>query len=722
MRSAITRISAILIALLMVVSLLPAAVFAAGRTVNYELQSAGVQQTKISKNTLVSIIVRISDPALSLDPAAPAEGQLHAYKLADSFTESSTASVAYSIATPNDYTITFSGLVYTGDGQSFIFKTSEDGRTTYKKEALTIDEAVVYVAPPDDGDDYVPTPSDPPVVIISVASAPEMVKAKDEFEVKFTVENKSNKTLNDVYACFNATGDYRLEGYTSKISLASIGAKKSATFTAKFKASDSLNAEYIPLAVDLQYTYNNNIQTTNGNTSETFYLTSQRQGEEPPKEVIPEPVVIVTGSVIDVIKEKQEFQYTVYFENKGKTPLTNCSVKLAAGNDLILRNESTTVLLNDIPAGGKGSVTLKLKAADVITSNTQSVSVNLRYYYDGGSGIANQQGSVSESFDLLANVTKQKEEGPTIISGPVPNVIITDYSFGGENVTAGEPFDLKVTFKNTGKVAIENIVCVVDCGQHFTINGATNTTYYSSVGANSSQTLDVPLQVLATAATGAQNVGISFQYEYVDNGVRSQNSSNINISIPVSQPDRLEFGEPVMYDYMAYVGMETTIVLDYVNKGKSEVSNVEAEVIGDVDVLQQNQYLGNFGSGAGGNISFVVTPWNAGTNELTFKITYEDANGNTVVREIPYTFESEEMAWGDPGEFDDPGAWEDPVPEKQGFLQGMPWWGWVIAAAVVLAVLLIVLKSIKKNKAKKAVKAAESEWNVFDEVNENKEA
>ena len=728
MRSATTRISAIFIALLMIMSLLPAAVFAASASepeiTSYVLKNgSGNPMSKIEKDQSGAITIYITDTAVTLDPASPAADQLDAYKLLDNFNKATFYDVTYEIFSEHTYAVTFAYLSYTGVGQTLKFKLSDDGKASYSELSLAVDKAVPYVEPVTPEPEYdPPTPIDPPLVVISIDSAPEMVKAGDEFEVKFTVENKGKKTLSDVYANFEATGDYRLDGYKTKISLPDIGSKKAESFTAKFKASEALDAEFFALTTELQYTYYNNIQTTNGSTSETFYITSQKKGKEDPKEIIPEPVVIVTGSVIEPITPKKEFEYTVTFNNKGTTALTNPVVKLTSGGDLILKNESTTVLIPDIPAGGKGTVTLKLKAADKITSPMQDVGVSMKYYYDDGSGVVNTAGNVSENFSLASVVTKEEQsEGPIVIASPVPNVIITDYSFGGENVIAGEPFNLDVTFRNTGRVPIENIVCVVSGGQNFTINGATNTTYYSSVGANSTQTLSVPLQTLATANTGAQNVEISFQYEYVDNKVRSQNSSSINISIPVSQPDRLEFGEPVMYDYMAYTGMETTIVLDYVNKGKSEVANVEAEVIGDVDALQQSQYLGNFGSGMSGNISFVLTPWMAGMTDVTFKITYEDANGNTVVREIPFSFQVEDMNYDEPA-WDDPGAWEEPVPEKQGFIQNMPWWGWAIAGLVVLSGAGLTIKGIKKKKAKKAVKAAESEWNVFDEVSENKEA
>ena len=165
-------------------------------------------------------------------------------------------------------------------------------------------------------------------------------------------------------------------------------------------------------------------------------------------------------------------------------------------------------------------------------------------------------------------------------AGPVPNIIITNFTYGDGSVAVGTNFDLGFTFQNMGKVAVGNMVVTVDGGENFAISGGTNTFYYDSLWAGYSLTQTVPMQVLSSAKNGAQGIDINFKYEYVDGGTRNSNTSDIKISVPVSQPDRFELGDPVLPDAIN-AGEESTISMEYVNKGKGDVSNVEASIEGD---------------------------------------------------------------------------------------------------------------------------------------------
>ena len=63
---------------------------------------------------------------------------------------------------------------------------------------------------------------------------------------------------------------------------------------------------------------------------------------------------------------------------------------------------------------------------------------------------------------------------PTPVSGPVPNIIVTNFTYGGDSVAAGAKFDLNFTFQNMGQVAVANMVVTVDGGESFAIAGGTN--------------------------------------------------------------------------------------------------------------------------------------------------------------------------------------------------------------------------------------------------------
>ena len=535
-------------------------------------------------------------------------------------------------------------------------------------------------------------PVSEPVVIVT-RSALEPVSGGQEFTLTISYRNAGATALVNPVAKVSLSEGLMLLDDSSTFILKDIPAGATGTVTLRLRAADQLTSATQSVSTDLRYSYNSGSSLTQASVSESLPVPAKVSGS------VSEPVVLITRNAMDPVSAKDEFDLTITFRNAGTTALISPVARISTPNDLVLQNDTATFILEDIPAGEARSIVLKLKASDQISSSMLTVSADLRYSYDAGGTISSA--TASEQLSLTANPTAGNS------SSPVPNLIISDFSFGGSSVAAGEPYDLTFTVRNTGTLAVENIVAVVNGGECFTINGATNTFYYTAIPAGGSQTQTIPLQTLATARTGAQTVSLSFRYEYVDNGNRSSSSADITLSIPVYQPDRLEFGTPSLFD-TAYAGMETTITMTYVNKGKGDISNVEASISGDVDVLQASQYLGNFESGKSGNISFVVTPWNAGDIDLTITITYEDANAETVTKEFPLTLSVMEM----PGPIDpiDPVDPVDPVPENN----GLKWWVYVIIGAVVAAVAVIIPVSVKKKKAKTAASAA-SQWDDWDD-------
>ena len=158
---------------------------------------------------------------------------------------------------------------------------------------------------------------------------------------------------------------------------------------------------------------------------------------------------------------------------------------------------------------------------------------------------------------------------------------------------------------------------------------------------------------------------------------------------------------------MVYAGEENSITMSYVNKGKSDILNVEATLEGNVDTYTPVQNIGNLEPGKSGTIAFSVTALEAGEAEFTIKVTYEDANGDTKTREFPVTMAVEEMVFDDSGmeEPMDPGMEE---PEKTGLrlpvILG-------IAAAVIIAAILI----IRKRKKAAALKKEAAMWDSWDD-------
>ena len=442
-----------------------------------------------------------------------------------------------------------------------------------------------------------------------------------------------------------------------------------------------------------------------GNTvpvRECVPYTEPTPAPEPTPEVIPEPrAVFNSDGTSTSIAAGETKTITVYIQNAGTTAMRDPILTFKSSGSLLIMG-SQDYMLDDIRAGRDTAVTVTVKAPDKIEAQMQTIDASLSFYYDNGTQLTG--GSASGSVSVLSTVTKDTKDEETIAS-PTPIVILSKYNYGGSSVAAGSSTNLSFSFTNTSKtIKIENVMVTVTGGQDLMLNGSTNTFYFESVAASGSKTVTVPMKAAQLISASAQDVKIDVTYEYVDQNARKSGNATLSLSVPLYQPDRFELSEPKT-SYTGYVGEETSLTIDYVNKGKSAINNVEATISGDIDTPTAYQRVGTIDGGKNGTIAFAVTPQLEGENQVKIVITYEDSNGNTKERVFEATVEAMAYEPTDPG-MDDPGM-IDPEPAST-----FPWKYVIIAVVAALIVLLIVLR-IRKKKAKQ--KAEQALWDKWDE-------
>lgn len=452
-----------------------------------------------------------------------------------------------------------------------------------------------------------------------------------------------------------------------------------------------------------------------GNTvpvRECVPYTEPTPAPEPAPEVIPEPrAVFNSDGTSTSIAAGETKTITVYIQNAGTTAMRDPILTLKSSGSLLIMG-SQDYMLDDIRAGRDTAVTVTVKAPDKIESQMQTIDASLSFYYDNGTQLTG--GSASGSVNVLSTVTKDTKDEETIAS-PTPIVILSKYNYGGSSVAAGSSTNLSFSFTNTSKtIKIENVMVTVTGGQDLMLNGSTNTFYFESVAASGSKTVTVPMKAAQLISASAQGVQIAVTYEYVDQNARKSGNATLSLSVPLYQPDRFELSEPKT-SYTGYVGEETSLTIDYVNKGKSAISNVEAIISGDIDSPTPYQRVGTIDGGKNGTIAFAVTPQLEGENQVKIVITYEDSNGNTKERVFEATVEAMAYEPSDPGT-DDPGM-IDPEPQST-----FPWKYVIIAGVAALIVLLIVLRIRKKKAKQKAEQALWDKWDEEEIAEEKKEA
>ena len=439
--------------------------------------------------------------------------------------------------------------------------------------------------------------------------------------------------------------------------------------------------------------------------------TEPKPEPEPTPETIPAPrAVFNSDGMVSAIAAGETKVITVYIQNAGTTAMRDPILTLKSSGSLLIMG-SQDYMLDDIRAGRDTAVNVTVKALDKVESQMQTIDASLSFYYDDGTQLTN--GSASGSVNVLSAVSNDGQNED--IASPTPIVILSKYNYGGSSVAAGASTNLSFSFTNTSKkLAIENVMVTVTGGSDLMLNGSTNTFYFDSVAAGGSKSVTVPMKAAQLISASAQNVQIAVTYEYVDQNARKSGSATLSLSVPLYQPDRFDLSEPKT-SYTGYVGEETSLTIDYVNKGKSAISNVDATISGDIDSPTPYQRVGTIDGGKNGTIAFAVTPQLEGENQVKIVITYEDSNGNTKERVFEATVEAMAYEPADPG-MDDPGM-IDPEPAST-----FPWKYVIIAVVAALIVLLIVLRIRKKKAKQKAEQALWDKWDEEELAEEKKEA
>ena len=231
----------------------------------------------------------------------------------------------------------------------------------------------------------------------------------------------------------------------------------------------------------------------------------------------------------------------------------------------------------------------------------------------------------------------------------IPHIIVSQYDYGTTQVSAGQVIDLNLSFENTStQYDLDNIVMKITTPDGFSITSSSNTYHFDHLDVGESISKTINMQANPNAEAQSYAINIEFSFQYIANDTRKSGESSESISIPVTQPDRFSVDE-IQVPTSLYVGDEYNLSINFVNKGKTQVYNVTAELRGNMQNSGERSFIGNVASGAEESADFYVTPTEAGKMEGEVVISYEDASMN--VREVtrPFTIMVEEMPYVDPG-------------------------------------------------------------------------
>lgn len=477
-----------------------------------------------------------------------------------------------------------------------------------------------------------------PLLVLDKYDYGKTLKPGTTVKVQGTIKNMSKEVdATNVTILVNPPEGIISKQASNKVFIDKIkkGESKKVEFT--FGLDDSLTTGFKTVDLTMQYQYMNGKDRKDKEVTEKLNLPITSSNAQIGKEPL---IVLESYDYGDTAVAGNTFTVNAVLKNLSKeTNADNVTVLVNGTEGLVSQEASNKVFIDKIKRGSTKTISQTFLVDKSVATGFKNIDLTIQYQYESGKERKDKE--VSEKMYISVKSSKKKT-GSTSTKKRTPSVMISEYKYGGK-VPAGKTFTLDMVLKNTStELPIENLMVSLDVAEGLAITSSSNTFYFENIEEGGTASQSVEMQALPNAKASSTKVTVNFKYEYVDKKERNSVSSSEIIAIPVYQPDRMEFAMGDLPEFMN-VGEEGNITIQYVNKGKSSIYNLAAEIKGNLTSKDKLQNLGNVESGNSGSIDFYVTPEKAGKAKGNIIITYEDDNLEVKTIKIPYEVEVQEM-------------------------------------------------------------------------------
>ncbi len=378
---------------------------------------------------------------------------------------------------------------------------------------------------------------------------------------------------------------------------------------------------------------------------------------------------------------------TVTLFNRGTGTIRNAKVSLTLPTGMSLESGAAAKAVGSFTPNGTVSASFPIICDSNIKNGSYEIVVNIEgQSYMSNSSSEPTQATLKEA--IYIPVKNGKADQKLDVAKPI--LMVSDYSFGGNAVSAGSTFPLKLTLLNTSNVDLQNIkITVTAANGTFIPVGSSNSFYVEKIAAKESYSKTLNFSSNIEIAQGSHSLTVACEYEDTD---KHAYASDDVISVPVVQKTKLVVDNIVdpgglMVGNMGYASV------NFRNMGKTQLNNLVITVEGDFTMDGTNVYfVGNMQSGKSDYYNWQFYPNEAGTCTGTVTFTYEDAAGTEHTYIQDFSFEVAEAFV--PDYSDMPMEPVDPV-------NSMPLWQKIAIPVAAIAAVIIIVKLVKRHKAKK---------------------
>ena len=224
-----------------------------------------------------------------------------------------------------------------------------------------------------------------------------------------------------------------------------------------------------------------------------------------------------------------------------------------------------------------------------------------------------------------------------------PRVYIEEYSISGDEIVAGEQFDLTLKIRNSSRYydVYSVMVSFDDENEYiYPIYGDSNQYYINRIYARNNTQITIPMQ--AAEDISVDKIPLKISVTYTDNYFIEKQLNESEIFLPVRLTGDLKIVSSSVPSVVS-VGAKARISLVYENVGSETLYNIALNVVSSsIEGGEMTTNLYNLSGGSRKTAEIYLDCDQVGKNQFSVCFTYEDEDGkkqetNKVVHNIKIT-------------------------------------------------------------------------------------
>lgn len=527
----------------------------------------------------------------------------------------------------------------------------------------------------------------------------QAVYAGDIFTLSFKVKNPSNSTdLKNITLRLSGGEIFTVANDVDTIFTQTLAKGQSVQLSKSFYCSKSAAVGMYPITVSAVYEYDDGESGTLQGASEFSYSVQVKQGASSASSQADTPSFVSSFSTSKKsLQNGDSFKLNFKLTNKSATTdVKNVNIKLSGGEAFSILEDVDTIYKDKISKNSTASFSKQFVCSKNTASGNYPITASVTYEYTENG--EKQQGTAEFSFSV--GVTKKAEAKTTKKTALTPQLIISSFDYGKETITGGKEFTLSFKVKNnSSSIKAQNVLIKLSGGETFVVADGTDTVSVKSISAGKSVDISKKFSCLTSAVSGVYPITATISYEYIENG-KQQGSNELTMSVPVVQPDKVQFQQVDLAGKTITVGEENDCSFQIVNMGQTKLSNGTIKLLDSSGKEINSAYIGNIEAGGqfASNYTLPITLNDVGETKL--KLVFEYENENTDKKSIEQEFKLTVQEYSDPFENIDDGTNPVDSGDQVSTSKTPVIIGASCAAAVLLAVIIAIIV-IKKKKHKK---------------------